>query len=265
VSASADAVVASFTAACRADERVVAAFLGGSHATGTADEHSDVDLYAIVADAAYDGFVADSPAFVRRLGEPISCEPWRSRHGLDFVFFVLADGIEGELGLARESGFADVHGGAHRVLVDRKGLLDGFVFAPHRPDAATQLETLRGQVEWFWHDLSHFVKAIARDQPWWAYGALEGLRRTCVQLARLRHDFGADPEGFEKVDEALPAALLAPLRDTVCPPDRAAMLRAARAIVAVYQELARPLAQAHGLRYPGEHERVMLERLARLT
>ena len=32
---------------------VVAAVLGGSHARGAADAHSDVDLYAIVADAAY--------------------------------------------------------------------------------------------------------------------------------------------------------------------------------------------------------------------
>jgi hypothetical protein len=261
----ADAVVERFTAACRADDRVVAAILGGSHARGAADEHSDVDLYAIVADAAYDRFVADSPAFVRRLGEPIFCEPWRSRHGLDLVFFVLADGTEGELGLARQSGFADVHGGAHRVLVDKAGLLDGFVFPAHRPDAAAQVETVRGQVEWFWHNLSHFVKAIARGQHWWAYGALEDLRRTCVQLARLRHDVAADPEGFEKIDEALPPALLARLRDTVCPPERAAMLRAAAALVGLYQELARPLTQAHGLRYPTEHERVILARLARLT
>src|SRR3712207_3724354 len=123
----AGALVERFAAACRADDRVVAAVLGGSHARGAADDYSDVDLYAIVADAAYESFLAESAAFVRRLGEPVFLEPWRSRHDLDIVFFVLAEGLEGELGLGRESGFATIHGGAHRVLVDKKGLLDGVV------------------------------------------------------------------------------------------------------------------------------------------
>lgn len=44
------AVVARFVAACQADERVLAAFLGGSYAAGTADARSDLDLYAIISD-----------------------------------------------------------------------------------------------------------------------------------------------------------------------------------------------------------------------
>ena len=39
-----------FVGACREDTRVVGAFLGGSHAAGTADEYSDLDLYLIVGD-----------------------------------------------------------------------------------------------------------------------------------------------------------------------------------------------------------------------
>jgi hypothetical protein len=260
----AQALVDRFAAACRADDRVVAAMLGGSHARGTADVYSDVDLYAIVADAAYDAFLSEGVAFVRRLGEPVFLEPWRSRHGLDLVFFVLADGLEGELGFGRASDVAAVHGGAHRVLVDKAGLLDGVVFPLHRPSEAEQVEALRGQIEWFWHDLSHFVKAVARGESLWAYGALEDLRRTCVQLARLRHDPAAEPEGYEKVDEVLPAERLAALRATLCPPERAAMLEAAAAIVRIYQEIARPLAAEHGLAYPAGHERVMLDRLGRL-
>jgi predicted nucleotidyltransferase len=259
------ALIDRFTAACRADERVVAAILGGSHASGAADDHSDVDLYAVLADPAYDQFVADALAFARRLGDPIFSEPWRSRHGDDLVFLVFADGTEAELGFAPESRYGAVHHGPHRVLVDKKGILNDVAFPPRRPDPAAQLDALRGEVEWFWHNLSHFIKAIAREQPWWAFGALEDLRRTCAQLARLRHGATAEPEGYEKIDAALPPAALAPLRDTVSPPDRAGMLRAARATVGIYQLLARPLAQEHGLRYPAEHERVMLERLARLT
>src|SRR5437763_1869536 len=60
-----------FVAACQADERVVAAFLGGSYASGTADAYSDLDLGLITTDAAYDEFVAGREAFIRRLGEPV--------------------------------------------------------------------------------------------------------------------------------------------------------------------------------------------------
>ena len=40
-----------FITACQVDERVVAAFLGGSNAKGMADAYSDLDLYLITSDA----------------------------------------------------------------------------------------------------------------------------------------------------------------------------------------------------------------------
>ena len=59
-----------FVAACRADDRVVAAFLGGSYARGAADAHSDLDLTLITTDAAYEEFLAARADFMRGLGEP---------------------------------------------------------------------------------------------------------------------------------------------------------------------------------------------------
>ncbi len=59
-----------FVAACQADERVVAAFLGGSYARGTTDEYSDLDLYLITTDEAYDDFPTSLEAFLRRLCKP---------------------------------------------------------------------------------------------------------------------------------------------------------------------------------------------------
>ena len=38
---------------------------------------------------------------------------------------------------------------------------------------------------------------MARGQLWSAYGALEDLRLTCVNMARLRQDFSAKAEGYE--------------------------------------------------------------------
>ena len=56
-----------FVAACQADERVVAAFLGGSYARGTADAYSDLDLCLITTDEAYEDFCRGTAARTRCL------------------------------------------------------------------------------------------------------------------------------------------------------------------------------------------------------
>jgi predicted nucleotidyltransferase len=254
-----------FIAACRADERVVAAFLGGSYAAGTADAYSDLDLCLITTDEMYDDFWGERHAFVRLLGEPIFLEDYSAR-GVDTVFFFLADGTEAELTLGRESGFAHIHGGPHRVLLDKKGILEGAVFPLHRTDQAEQVEVLRGLVTEFWHDLCHHViTPLARDQLWSAFGGLEDVRRACVNLARLRADFSTEPEGYEKVEHALPMDQLAPLQATCCPLERDALLQAALGIVRFYRELAPPLAAAHGIPYPAALDCMMQDRLEQLS
>jgi hypothetical protein len=258
-------VIGRFVAACLADPRVVAAFLTGSHAAGTADAHSDVDLGVIAADAAYDDFLASRDAFMRLLGEPLFLETF----GLpDTLFFVLADGTEGELAVGRESAFREVAGGPHRVLLDKTGVLDGASFVGRHPDADEQREAVRRLVVCFWHDFSHFVTAFARGQWWWGYGQLELVRHSCVGLIRLTRD-AADAEAvsecYFKVDVALSAADLEPVRNTLCSAEPAEQLRAARAIVGLYQELAPPLAEAHGVTYPVALARLILERLERLS
>ena len=183
----------------------------------------------------------------------------------DFVFFFFSDGTEGELGLGRESHFTHIHVGPYRVLLDKKGILAGAVFSGHEPALAEQVETLRRLIYWFWHDLRHhFITPMAHGQIWSAYGALEDLRLTCVNLARLRENFSAEAEGYEKVEQALPVEQLAPLQTTFCALERGAMFQAALVIVRFYQELAPALARAHGIMYPADLDRVMYERLEEL-
>ena len=155
-----------FVAACQADERVVAAFLGGSYARDAADAYSDLDLYLITTDETYDDFTASCEAFIRRLGEPAFLEDYHGG-GADFVFFTFPDGTEVELGLGRESHFTHIHGGPYRVLLDKKGILVGVVFPWYEAAQTEQIETLRGIIYWFWHDLCHhFITPLARGQMW---------------------------------------------------------------------------------------------------
>jgi predicted nucleotidyltransferase len=250
-----------FVTACQTDERVAAAFLGGSYAQGTNDEYSDLDLYLITTDEGYDDFFANREAFLRQLGDPVFSEDFQE-YGFDLITFLFAAGIEGELGLGRASHFLHIHGGPYRVLLDKVGCLSGVVFPWREPAQTEQIETLRRLISWFWHDLSHhFITPLARGQLWSAYGALEELRLSCVNLARLRHDFQAATEGYEKVEHALAVEVLAPLQATCCPREREAMLQAARLLAQFYQDLAPSLAQDYGIPYSTDLARIVSERL----
>jgi molybdopterin converting factor small subunit len=257
------AATARFAAMCEADERVLAAALTGSWAAGTGDAHSDLDLSVLVADADYEAFLSTARQFVTQLGEVLFLEDFDDPHTL---YFVLGDGTEGELGIEPANRAMDFAPGTRRILVDKWGMVcdppPGYEPVPE----AAQLETLRKLVNWFWHDVSHFTAAIGRRQLWWAYGELEVLRRVCVELARLRHDFAAHADGYDKVDMRLPAEHLVRLRGTHVPMEERALIEAGLTVVRAYMELAPDLARRHGLAFPAELARIVgskLETLAR--
>jgi predicted nucleotidyltransferase len=253
-------VIDRFVEACSADERIVAAFLGGSLAREEADGFSDLDLCVITTDDAIDDVGADRATLVRRLGEPLFLEDF----GIDrHVFFILSDGTEGEIFFFGEGELDRIDAGRIRSLLDARGILPG-AFPEPRPDPADQLEELRRALSWFWHDLSHFTTAIGRGQLWWAAGQLEILRACCVNLVRIEHGVEAHDEPYEKLDGEIPPGELEALRSTFVPPERAALLEAAGRILAFYRGLAPDVAEAHGLAYPVELDRSMGARLERL-
>jgi predicted nucleotidyltransferase len=255
------AVVDRFVIACLADGRILAAFLSGSYARGTADAHSDLDLNVITTDEDLQDFLAQRDAFVQKLGQAEFIENFDHPK---LVFVILADGTEIEIGIARKSQFEEMHSGPYRVLVDKYNLLEGVVFRGREPSPAEQKEKLRRSIYWFWHDAGHFIKALHRGQLWWAQGQLEVLRGICVDLARLHNNFmdeeaGEDP--YFKLDGTIPVDRLAVLRSTFCRLDRAELLKSGETIFRFYRDLALPLARAHDLPYPQRLERAMLRRL----
>jgi Nucleotidyltransferase domain len=257
-----DAVLERFADACRGDDRIVAGFLYGSHATGTADAHSDVDLVAVAVDGLRDAVWDDREGLIRSLGDSLQVEDFDEH---DTVFFILADGMDGELTVTDVGAMAQSSRGPHRPIHDPDGILAGVAFVGREPDADDQIEQLRRQVQWFWHDMAHFIAAMGRGQPWWAAGQLETLRRYCVNLARLRVDFGGHLDEFDKLDLAVPASDLAPLASTFVPFERGQMLAAARTMADYYRAVVPELAPAHGIPYPTELEAVMRARLEALA
>ena len=254
-----------FVKVCSSDERIVAAFLGGSNAKGKADEYSDLDLCVITSDDSFEEFYNQREAFLRSLGDLVFFENFGTPN---VAFYIFADGNEGELNFGSEGHLDQIHSGPFRSLVDKKNILADAVFPENPPAAADQTEKLRATVFGFWHELSHFYTAMGRGHLWWARGQLEALRAICVNLARLENNFsdeGVGNEPYFKIEYAMPVEKLDILKSTFCPLDRSAMLESVQLIVSFYLSTAKSLAESHGVSYPHKLEQVMRERLKKLS
>lgn len=254
-----------FVRACAEDGRVVAAFLGGSYAKGYSDACSDVDLCVITTDLSFEEFLGQRQAFLRSLGDLVFHEDFGNP---EISFYIYADDTEGELNYGRESSLDKIHSGPFKILVDKENILGQATFPPFQPSATERAEKLRDHLFDFWHELSHFMTAMQRDQLWWAQGQLEALRSVCVNLARLRNNF-LDPEfsreAYFKIERAMPVEQLSALQETFCPMEKQAMLRAGSTLIGFYREMAPALAALHGVEYPHGLARVMMERWQKLT
>jgi predicted nucleotidyltransferase len=253
-----------FVRACQSDDRIVAAFLGGSNVKGTADIYSDIDLSVITKDQSFEEFFKERETFLRSLGDLLFLEDFNLP---GIAFYMFADDTEGELYFGRESQLDHIHSGPFKVLLDKKNILTEAVFSEPEPALSEQIEKLRRHIQWFWHELSHFITAMRRGQLWWAQGQLEALRAICVNLARLRNnilDGDAGEEAYFKIENVMPVEQLAALQETFPPLEKEAILNAGLAIVRFYREIAPPLVEKHGIPYSHALEGVMMERLKKL-
>lgn len=236
-------------AACVADDRIVAALLGGSRARGQADEFSDIDISVIIGDEAYSEIVGNKDSFARGFGEPLFVEDFGIK---DVILVVFGDGTELDLFLVRLGDLDSIRSGPHEVLLDKTGVLEGRTFP--FPEAAVEALTreLRDLIFWFWHDVGHLVTALGRGQLWWAAGQLEILRHCCVKLIRIEQSAEVTDEPYWKLDTEISTEPLNSLRSTFVRLDRVEMLDAGRRLVAFFRERAPGVARAHGLAYPEE-------------
>ena len=126
----ANLVIERFSAVCRRYDLVVAAFLGGSWAAGTATASSDIDFYVICDEEHYLAFFAGRVPFVRAWAD----QPRLTDHlnyeglGFDLMTFDCPDGVWGQIAFGHTGNFMRLHGGPHVVLVDKRGLLEGVEF-----------------------------------------------------------------------------------------------------------------------------------------
>ena len=181
------------------------------------------------------------------------------------AFVITESDVELELHFFRLGDLDAIHAGPHRVLLDPRDILQDRTFSPALPDDAARVRQLREILMWFWHDVGHFTTAIARDQLWWAAGQLEQLRNACINLVRIEQGGEAEDEPYWKLDVELATGALEPLRSTFVPLERDDLLRAGRDVLAFFRSRGPDVAQANGLTYPAELDRLIGGRLDDLT
>jgi hypothetical protein len=253
-----------FIKACQTDDRIAAALHVGSYVKDLADEHSDLDLYLITSDDAYEAFTSDHESFIRQLGEPLFMENFELS---DILFLIFQNGSEVEISIGRESRLNEILNEPYKVLLDKKDVTANIVPRARQIDEGEQTEKLRRLIYWFWHELSHFTTALARGQLWWAQGQLGAMRLYCINLLRLQNNFSDQEigeEGYFKIENAIPVEQLSVLKGTYCPMEEDAMLESAFVIVRFFRDLAIALAETHGIPYPERLDTVMVERLEKL-
>jgi len=167
-------------AVLEADERVVAAWLGGSLGRGTGDAWSDVDLWVIVADERMAAVGEGRRGFVAAVGPPVLIEEAPQNAPAGGAYLLVLYG--GETGAQQVDWYWEPRSTARvpvgvRVLFDRVGV-------PPVPPAAPLGEgeraaALSDGVAVFWVAVLLAAKAVARGRAWaatrmmdWAVGSM---------------------------------------------------------------------------------------------
>jgi hypothetical protein len=166
----------------------------------TPDRWSDVDLEALVADAAPLAAVAAEAVERLRCALPV-VHTFAVAFGDTLVRgLLLEDALEVDVAFTSASGFSVW--GPGRAVLDRTGAVAAALAAPVQ--LHTELPDWSDEAGIAWHDVLHVRAAIDRGRPWQALSYLDRLRGRALSLAERR---GAAAEELEPLRATLVAEL----------------------------------------------------------
>jgi hypothetical protein len=242
------------------DDRMNALFLGGSHAGGTADRYSDLDLTLVTTDAGWKAVLAERRQLLKSVGDIVFLEE-HDDFGFLLLLFIYADGVRGELSLTPARDLESVLGSPNTTVFDKVGLLDGL--EPPRLNDETRRGLVRRSLVWFWYERGLLDVFLARGSLWTAHFYLERCRERCLNLASLLDRPDLWPGGHEKAEVLLSSETTERLVPTVVPLEPTAMSEAAKLVTDVYMDLGRQLAELTGEEFPTRLAESVGERLRR--
>jgi hypothetical protein len=207
-------------------------WLTGSFGAGTADEHSDVDMFVLVPDADRDGLVGGWPGFVSRYS-PLLVK----RLGAAPVYTHLLPGwLRWDVVIGTSTDLATVDRRRVEELFNKDGATPG---SPgHR---GADLDVVREMTEEFLRVLGLLVVVLARDEMVAGVSGSGLLRQLLVTLLRYRAE-GDRLSGALHLSRVLPADELAALAALPVPrPERESVIEAHLACARLFLPVARQL------------------------
>ena len=257
------AVLDLLTQLARDDERIVAAWLQGSRADGSADAFSDIDLYVAVSDAEYAAF--DKLAFIAQAA-PVLVHA--DLAGLNAVVCLLEGPVKLDFFVERKSAAPDIPRPAVRMLLDKANIALRSGWEPDGEAVAAQIDAL---VRVTFQGASWPVRMLRRRQ-WMthAFSELTLINGVVVPLMLVQHDPRAfhrnqltrerllSDEGRREVD-----ALAAEVLEALAARSLSAAYDVHLRILDMLSRVARDACAAYGLEYPAAAERHVRDFYAR--
>jgi len=249
----------------RDDIRAVGLVVGGSLARGGVDFYSDLDLYVVVRDGAFEDIFAERNSTAEAVGLPLFGFAVDPVPGDSTDHIVLYEGpVKVDFMYLRES-----HLGPHPrwdgcvVLKDTDGRLGAVVarseaLRPPRPSTEDLSELNQKFWIWCWYAFGK----IERGELWEALDGLHSIRgRAVVPLldwsAERRH------EGYRRLERKTTQEQASRLSATVAPMRAQALHAALRAEVELFRELRAAVLERYGLSIDLAHEEVLESEMSR--
>jgi hypothetical protein len=248
-----------FERIAREDPRVLSAFLGGSLADGTEDDFSDIDIYYILEEQSYSDFPSQMRTSLSEMGPLVFLEQ-HNNFGFDLILFIFQNGVKGELGLGTIKNIKTLHAGPYKVLVDRKGLLDDFIF-PFQPslEGKDLQEYVEKQLRWYWYWYYVFLSAVARGRLWSAFTQLQLMREYAFKLIVLAHHPQRIPG--QRFERTAPRVVRDELGNASIPQyTRGSMIASADAMTQILKREMKELLLSSHANYPADLEATVLDK-----
>lgn len=250
-------LIESARAALEQDGRVVAAWIGGSIAAGTADRWSDVDLRLAVAESDLSAVMAEMPATLRAI-HPVLGWLVRPVRGGHLVVVTFEGPLRADLEIATPAALRGLRHEAVAPLIDPRGQVARFAGAPFAAPQLTPAELIEREATRVPAELGRLQRAIDDRSILSATQAQATLLESAQRLLLLLRDpCAAGLAGPKHAADVLTSAdvepLLAPLGEwSAAWPDPAA--DSIDPTLAVLHPLVAEVRKRHGTPIPMQPE-----------
>jgi predicted nucleotidyltransferase len=249
----------------RDDVRVVGLVAGGSLAHGAADFYSDIDLYIVVLDEAFDELFAERDTIVEAVGSPLFGFTVDPMPGGSTDHIVIYEGlVKFDFMYLKESDFTpapkwvgcallkDASGHVGVVVARSEGL------APLQPTTEELLNLNQKVWTWCWYVFGKIV----RGELWEALDGLHSIRS--LALVPLL-DWAAERphEGYRRLERKTDLEAASHLMATVAAVRPQALYEALQAEMALFRRLRAVIFERYGLTFDPTPEEVLESEMGR--